>query len=443
MRIVIVGAGEVGTHLAKLLSKEEQDITLIDNDASKLENMDSNYNLMTVEGSPTSFSVLADARVDIADLFIAVTPFEACNIIACQIAKSLGAQKTVARIDNSEFLKEENRIFFQQSGVNHLIYPEWLASQEIITALRRTWVRNWFELHDGEIIIVGVKVRSGASIVGKQLRELSGQTGFHVSAIKRRHETIIPRGDDSILNNDIVYFATTKENVDIVREVCGKTDRRVKKVMVMGGNKMAVHLALNASDEFKIKIIDNDRAKCNYLAQRCPDAEIIHGDARDNDVLREEGIDDIDAFVALTESSETNILGCMTAREMGAWKTIAEVENIQFISEAEGLNIGTIINKKLLASSKIFQLLLDADTTSAKCLALADAEVAEIEVRPKSKITRSAVKDLNLPREMTLAGLIRNEEGMLVDGNTMIEAGDHVVVFCLSGSIHKIEKYFT
>lgn len=443
MKIIIAGAGEVGSHLAKLLSKEEQDIIVIDSNPTKLENLDSNYNLMTMVGSPTSFTTLRDARVDQCDLFIAVTPFETNNVISCEIAKSLGAQKTVARIDNHEFLKDEHRDFFIRMGVNHLIYPEYLAAQEIITALRRSWVRNWFELHDGEIILVGVKVRANAEIVGRQLKDLASQRTFHVSAIKRRHETIIPRGDDRIETNDIVYFTTTRDHVDDLLQLCGKTDRKVRKVMVMGGSRIAIRFALLAGDEFKIKIIDNDKEKCRMLVEKCPDAEIIYGDARDNDVLRDEGIEDIDAFVALTDSSETNILGCMTSREMGAWKTIAEVENIQFISEAEGLNIGTIINKKLLASSKIFQLLLDADSTSSKCLALADAEVAEIEAKPKSKITRAPVKDLKLMRDMTIAGLIRDGKGMLVDGNTTIQPGDHVVVFCLAGAIHKVEKLFS
>lgn len=442
MKIIIAGAGEVGSHLAKLLSREEQDITVIDQDPGKLENLDSNYNLMTLAGSPTSFNTLREARVDQCDLFIAVTPFETSNVTSCEIAKSLGAQKTVARIDNHEYLKEEHRDFFTRMGVNHLIYPEYLAAQEIITALRRTWARNWFELHDGEIILVGVKVRENASIVEHQLKELASQRTFHVSAIKRRHETIIPRGDDSIKANDIVYFTTTRDHIDDLLRICGKTNRNVRKVMVMGGSRIAIRFANLAGDEFKIKIIDNDRDKCRKLAEKCPDAEIIYGDARDNEVLRNEGIEDVDAFVALTDSSETNILGCMTSREMGAWKTIAEVENIQFISEAEGLNIGTIINKKLLASSKIFQLLLDADSASSKCLALADAEVAEIEAKPKSKITRGPVKDLKLFRDMTIAGLIRDGHGMLVDGNTIIEPGDHVVVFCLSGAIHKVEKLF-
>ncbi|MCD8393260.1 MAG: Trk system potassium transporter TrkA [Bacteroidales bacterium] len=442
MKIVIVGAGEVGSHLAKLLSKEDQDITLVDADEQKLAPLDSNYNLMTVTGQPTSFAALKQARVEQCDLFIAVTPYETENVTSCAMAKSLGAHKTVARIDRYEFLKEEHRGFFTRIGVNYLIYPELLAAEEIVTALRRSWVRHWLELHDGEIILVGVKVREGATIVGQMLKDLAIQAAIHVSAIKRKHETIIPRGYDRIEPGDIVYFTTTRDHVEALREICGKVDKRVRRVMVMGGSRIAVRLCALAGDEFRIKIIEQNPDRCRWLAELCPNAEIILGDARDNEVLSDEGIRDMDAFVALTDQSETNILACLSAKELGVHKTIAEVENIQFISEAEGLNIGTIINKKLLASSKIFQLLLDADTDSSKCLALADAEVAEIEVKPHSKITRAPVKDLNLSRDMTIAGLIRDGRGMLVEGNTLIQPGDHVMVFCLSGALTKIEKLF-
>lgn len=443
MKIVIVGAGEVGSHLAKLLSREEQDIVLVDKDANRLSNLDANYNLMTLCGSPTSFSIMREAGVDDCDLFIAVTPYETTNVTACAMAKSIGAKKTVARIDNYEFMVDVSQDFFTKIGVDYLIYPEFLAAQEILTSLKRSWVRHWFELHDGEIILVGVKLRDNARLIGMQLKELAFiQRNFHISAIKRNHETIIPRGDDIIRENDILYFTTTRDHVDDLLDLCGKVQRDINRVLIMGGSRIAIRLAALAGDEYSFKIIENNLEVCKQLPEKCPNCEIIHGDARDFDVLREEGIEDFDAFIALAESSEANILACLTAKEFGVDKTIAEVENIQFISEAEGLNIGTIINKKLLASSKIFQILLDADINSSKCLALTDAEVAEIEAKPKSKITRAAVKDLNLSRDMTIAGLIRNGHGMLVNGNTIIEAGDHVVVFCLSGAIHKVEKLF-
>lgn len=443
MKIVIVGAGEVGSHLAKLLSREDQDIVLVDKDANRLANLDANYNLMTLCGSPTSFSTMREADVDHCDLFIAVTPYETTNVTACAMAKSIGAKKTVARIDNYEFMVDESQEFFTQIGVDYLIYPEFLAAQEIMTSLKRSWVRHWFELHDGEIILVGVKLRDNAPLIGKQLKELAFvQRSFHISAIKRNHETIIPRGDDIIRANDILYFTTTRDHVDDLLDLCGKVQHEINRVLIMGGSRIAIRLAALAGNKYSFKIIESNLEVCKALPEKCPNCEIVHGDARDFDVLREEGIEDFDAFIALAESSEANILACLTAKEFGVDKTIAEVENIQFISEAEGLNIGTIINKKLLASSKIFQILLDADINSSKCLALTDAEVAEIEAKPKSKITRAAVKDLNLSRDMTIAGLIRDGQGMLVNGNTVIQPGDHVVVFCLTGAIHKVEKLF-
>lgn len=443
MKIVIVGAGEVGSHLAKLLSKEEQDIILVDKDADKLAGIDANYNLMTLCGSPTSFTSLRDAGVEHCDLFIAVTPFETTNVTACSMAKSLGAKKTVARIDNYEFMVEESREFFTRQGVDFLIYPEYLAAEEIMTALKRSWVRHWFELHNGEIILVGVKLRDDARLIGMQLKDLSyTQQTFHVSAIKRNHETIIPRGDDRIRANDILYFTTTREHENDLLEICGKVHQEIRRVIIMGGSRIAIRLVALAGDDYDIKILDNNMDVCRRLPEKCPDCEVVYGDARDIDVLREEGIEDADAFIALSDSSEANILACLTAKEFGVGKSIAEVENIQFISEAEGLNIGTVINKKLLASSKIFQILLDADINSSKCLALADAEVAEIVAKPHSKITKAAVKELRLSRDMTIAGLVRDGKGMLVNGNTLIQPGDHVVVFCLSGAIHKVERLF-
>lgn len=444
MKIIIAGSGEVGTHLAKLLSREEQDITVVDSDSDKLAVLDANYNLLTCQGSTTSFKTLRQAGVEGCDLFIAVTPYETQNVVSCAIAKSLGAEKTVARIDNYEFKDPVNREFFTHIGADDMIYPEYLAALEIIQALQHNWVRHWFELHDGELILVGVKLRDNAPLVGIQLKELGmKEHNFHVAAIKRNHETIIPRGDDRLEINDIVYFMTTREHVNSLITLCGKTERKIRNVLIMGGSRIAIRLCAMVGDKYNIKIMDVDRNHCLKLSERCPNAKIIHADARDTDALRDAGITDMDAFIALADSSESNILTCLTAKEFGVTKTIAEVENLQFISEAEGLNIGTVINKKLLASSRIFQMLLDRDTSTSKCLALADAEVAEIIAKPGSKITRSAVKDMRLSRDMTIAGLIRDGKGYLVSGNTVIEPGDRVVVFTLNGVIHKVEKLFS
>lgn len=443
MRIVIAGAGEVGTHLAKMLSNEKQDIIVMDVDNKKLEPLE-NYNLLTHQGSAISFSDLNAIKTGACDLFITVTKSEARNILACSMAKKLGAKKTVARIDNDEFFNANWREHFTKLGIDHLIYPEMLAAKEIASALKRTWARNWFELFDGELIVVGVKIRSNAIIVNRMLKDLSDISQFlHVSAIKRNREIIIPNGEDVIQENDIVYIATTRDYIEDVREACGKVQTPVDNVLIVGGNDIAEQLIKKIGKSVDIKIIDENEERCEELAQRYPNCKLVQGDFRDSELSEEESVSYYDAFIALGENSAVNMMACMIAKTNGVPKTIAQVEDIQFINEAEALNIGTIVNKKLLASSRIFQILIDADEDNARCLALADAEVAEVIVEEGDRVTRAEVKDLKLSRDFTIAGLVRNGRGMLVGGNTRIQAGDHVVVFCLQGAMHKLDKYFS
>lgn len=443
MKIIIAGAGEVGTYLAKMLSNEDQDIILIDSDQERLDVIDRNYNLMTLNASTSSIQALRDAGINETDLYIAVTPYETQNIAICGIAKRLGAKCTVARIDNYEFMDPAHRKLVKELGVDKLIYPEHLAAEEIITALEHNWARHWGELHYGHLLLLGVKIHDNSKIEGMRIRDIAYQDHyFHIAAIRRNNETIIPGGNDIVLNDDIVYFITSEENSDRLRELCGKSSYNIRRVMVMGGGKIAIRMALQCSDRFHIKIIEQNPERAQYLALRLPNCEIELGDARDVDTLKDNNIDDYDAFVALSESSEANILACLTAKEFGIKKTVSEVENLQFFSQAENLNIGTVINKKIIASSRIFKLLLDADETSAKSFALNDAEVAELVVHKGAKITGKPVKDLRLPGGMTLAAVIHDGQASLVGGNTQIHEGDIVVVFCLTGTIHKIEKWF-
>ena len=443
MRIVIAGAGEVGTHLAKMLSDEEQDIIVMDVENRKLEPLE-NYNLLTHQGSAISFSDLNAVKTGASDLFIAVTKSEARNILACSMAKKLGAKKTVARLDNDEFFSPKWRDHITNLGIDHLIYPEMLAAKEIDSAIKCTWARNWFEMFDGELIVVGVKIRSNARIVNQMLRDVSNISHFlHVSAIKRNREIIIPRGDDRVLENDIIYIATTRDHIDEVRDICGKTQTKVENVLIIGGNDIAEQLIKRLGKSVDIKIIEQDMERCDELAQRYPNCKLVQGDFRDSEISEEESVSNYDAFVALGDNSAVNMMACMIAKTNGVPKTIAQVEDIQFINEAEALNIGTIVNKKLLASSRIYQIMIDADDENARCLALADAEVAEVIVQEGDRVTKSDVKDLKLSRDFTIAGLVRDGKGQLVNGNTRIQAGDHVVVFCLQGAIHKLDKYFS
>ena len=445
VKIIIAGAGAVGTHLAKLLSREKQDIILIDDSEERLSSLNTNFDLMTVVASPTSIKGLTEVRAGEADLFIAVTPDESRNMTACMLANNLGAQKTVARIDNYEYLLPKHKEFFQRLGVDSLIYPEMLAAKEIVSSIRMSWVRQWWEFCGGALILIGAKMRQEAEILNIPLHKLGGpELPYHVVAIKRGNETLIPRGDDSIQLNDIVYFTTTRKYVPYIRKITGKENYAdVRNVMIMGGSRIAVRTAQYVPDYMQVKIIDNNLDRCNRLTELLDDKTmIINGDGRDMDLLIEEGLKNTEAFVALTGNSETNILACLAAKRMGVSKTVAEVENIDYIGMAESLDIGTVINKKMIAASHIYQMMLDADVSNVKCLTFANADVAEFTVKEGSRITKHPVKDLGLPKGTTIGGLIRQGEGVVVMGNTQIQAGDHVVVFCLSMMIKKIEKYF-
>jgi trk system potassium uptake protein TrkA len=445
MKIIIAGAGNVGTHLAKLLSQEKQDIILMDEDEERLSALSNNFDLMTVVASPSSISGLKEVGVKEADLFVAVTPDESRNMTACMLATNLGAQKTVARIDNYEYLLPKNKEFFKKLGVDSLIYPEMLAAKEIVASIKMSWVRQWWEFCGGALILLGAKMREKAEILDIPLYKLGGQgTPYHVVAIKRDSETIIPRGDDTIKLHDIVYFTTTRKYIPYIRKIAGKEDYPdVRNVVIMGGSRVAVRTAQYVPDYMQVKIIENNLNRCNRLTELLNDkVMIINGDGRDMDLLEEEGLRNTEAFVALTGNSETNILACLAAKRMGVNKTVAEVENIDYISMAESLDIGTVINKKMIAAGHIYQMMLDADVSNVKSLTFANADVAEFTVKEDSKVTKHLIKDLGLPKGATIGGMIRNGEGMLVTGDTLIRPGDHVVVFCLSMMIKKIERFF-
>ena len=443
MKIIIVGAGEVGTHLAKLLSQEKQDIVLMDSDEENL-NIPYNYEIMTTVGNPTSIADLRATGVKGSDMFIAVTPEEAVNMTACMLATNLGAQKTIARVSNDEYILPKNMDFFSKLGVASLICPETLAADEIVNAMKTPWSRQWWELAGGKLILIGAKVRDNAPIVNKFLFDLSrNEKFFHIVAIKRGNDTIIPSGSDQILSGDILFFTTTPERINDIRILAGKSTQEINRITIIGGGRIAVKVAELLPSHIDIKIVEKNREKCYQLAEKAGNnVMIINGDGRNTDFLVRENLKNCDAFIALTENSETNILACVTAKSLGIRKTVAEVENIDYIQMAEKLDIGTVINKKLIAVSHIYRFMLNADVSNVKCMTFANAEVAELVARPNSKITRKPIKELNLPKDMTLGGKIRNGKAEIINGDMVIEAGDLVVVFCLDSAMRKIEDYF-
>ena len=445
MKIIIAGAGAVGTHLAKLLSREHQDCVLIDDNEERLGNL-SEYDVMTLQASPTSIKALKDAGVAQADLVVGVTPDESRNLTCCILAHNLGAKKTVARIDNYEYLAPQLKPFFANMGIDSLIYPEVLAAGDINNGLKQSWVRQRWDVHGGALVMLGIKLRGQCEILNQPLRQLCGPDDpYHIVAIKRNDETIIPGGNDELRLNDIAFFMTTREYIPYIRKIVGKEHYAdVKNVIIMGGGKTAVRAALAAPDYMDIKIIEQDEARCEELNQLLTNSDtmVIHGDGRDLALLEEEGIRNTQGFVALTGNAETNILACLTAKKLGVRKTIAMVENLDYVDMAESLDIGTIINKMTVAADHIYQMMLDADVSNVRSLMVADSDVAEFVAAEGSKVTKKPVKDLGLPFGVTIGGLVRNDVGMLVNGNSQIMAGDTVMVFCHEQNLKKIEKYF-
>jgi K+ transport systems, NAD-binding component len=441
MRIVIVGAGSVGTHLAKYLSGEKMDIFIIDKDPSKLTMLDSEYNLMTIEGDGTQFSTLRHADVGKSELFIAVTDVTERNIVLCGIAKSMGAKMTVARVDRQDYIESHNIEALHSMGVDHAIFPEYLLAKGINEALKHPWTRNWYEFNKGKMIILGIHLSNNAPIVGRYLRELSqGQRFFHVVAIRRHFTTLIPKGDTQLLPDDTLYVIISAFDQEQLASITGKHLYDIKNVLIAGGGKIVEMTLETAPKTFKFTVIDNDVNRAKTLTRQCPACDVLVGGASELNVLEEAGIGDADAFVSLTDSSEGNILTCLIAKDLGIKKTIADIEQPYFFNMGESFNISTILNKQMQMANTIFQLMIDSGSFSSKCLVLPDADVVKLEIKTASRITSVPIKDLKVPEEITFAGYIRNDQSEVITGQTVLQVGDHVLVVCLKGGLQKAQK---
>lgn len=443
MKITIVGAGRVGIHLAKYFADEQQDVFLVDNDPKHLAVLETDFNMRTYTGEPIDFHTLREANSENADIFVAVTGNTAENLVACAMAKSMGARKTIARVDDSSFLLPANEAVVKKMGVDHVVFPDYLAAQTVLGSLEHSWCKEWSEFENGAIIMVAAEVTQQSPIGGLCLKDLFADSRIlHVSALRRNHRTIIPHGDDRILPADVLYITVTPDGIAKVWQLMGIEARTVKNVILMGGSNISELVAGMGRKRFHSTIIEKNVERCRQLTSSCPDSDIICGDGSEFDVLDEAGIAKCDAFVALTDNTESNILSCLTAKDMGVQKDIAEVEKEQLIDKAESFCLDTIINKPMITANAIFQIILDADVDSSKCFMLPDADVGRISVREGSFLTQARVMDLKLPCDLTLAGLIRNGRGEMVTGATRFLPGDIAIVFCLSGSLKRVEKLF-
>ncbi|WP_026837751.1 Trk system potassium transporter TrkA [Gillisia sp. JM1] len=448
MKIIIAGAGEVGFHLAKLLSYESQDITLIDNNRDNLVYADTHLDIRTLKGDATSIQILKEAQVKNVDLVIGVTSSEATNITVCVLAKQLGAKRTIARISNTEFLDYKEEIGFDKFGIDELISPEALAATEIELLLNQSAFNDSYEFENGALTMIGVSLSRTATFVGKTVKQAAKifpELHFVPIAIQRfgTQYTLIPRGDTQFKEGDQVYFITVASGVDELYKLTGKVKQTIKNVMILGGSKIGKKTALDLSlNNFNVKLIENNREKAFDLADELPNTLVINSDGRNVELLEEENIHDMDAFIAVTGNSETNIMSCLVAKSKSVKKTIALVENMDYFQLSHSIGIDTLINKKLLAANNIFRFIRKGEVVAMTKLNNMNAELLEFIVKQTSEVCDKKIKDLDFPRSAIIGGIIRDGEGIIALGDFMIRAGDRIVVCCLPRSINKVEKLF-
>ena len=445
MKIIISGVGEVGSHLAKMLSNEYHDTTVIDDDPKRLEEVSSVADVITVEGDCTTFAVLKKAGVRKADLFIAVRPEESTNIISAVLAKQLGARKAIARIDNNEYLEPNNKEMFINMGIDYLFYPEKVAANEVINLLGHTSTTEYVDFSGGKLSLVVFKLDSSASLIDKSLLDVTSDREhlpYRTVAISRNGHTIIPRSNDTFKEGDTIYVITDQESLKEVMAYSGKANIDVNNMMILGGSRIGVQIANELQNEVNIKLVEYNPEKAYKLAESLESTLIISEDGRNIDSMIEEGMSNMDAFVAVTGRAETNILAALLAKRLGVKKVIAEVENLNYISLAESMGIDTIINKKLVTASNIFRFTMNTDVQAIKYLTGSEAEVLEFIVKPNSPATKNKIRDLEFPRDAIIGGIVRGDKTFIAVGNTEINAYDRVVVFALPSAIARIGTFF-
>ena len=450
MTIIIEGAGEVGSHLAKMLSNEANDITVIDCDAERLLRLSMTADIVTITGNLSSIKVLKEAGVGSADLFIAVNPAESqdVNIVSALLAKNLGCKKVCARINDEEYLSYDNKYLFTEMGIDLMFYPEKIAAGEITGLLRHTTSTESMDFARGRLQLAVFKLEDDSPVIDMKISEFAAVMApalqFRVVAISRGNETIMPQFDTKFKYHDIVFIITTREGIGPMMDFLGKSNIEINNVMILGAGPIGEMVA-NAicKDVETVKVLDQDKRRCVELSEKTDsNVLVINGDGRDSDFLLEEGIKDFDAFVAVTGNDEANILACVVAKKFGVEKTIAEVENIEYIRLAEEMGVDAVINKKLITAGKIFKMTLSNKVRFIKYMSGTDAEILEYIVAPESAITHKTLKDTDFPHDAIIGGIIRGNESFIAVGDTKIEAYDRVVVFSLPNAVKDVDRLF-
>jgi len=445
MNIIIAGDGEVGFHLAKLLSKENHNITIIDPHYDFIKLIEGETDILAVSGDPTSINVLKDNNISNTNLFVSVVHDEKTNIITASLAKQLGAKETIARITNTEYLDSKNQEYFKNMGIDHIVCPERIAADEILSLLSETGAIEIFNFSQGKICLILIKIDENSPLLNKTIDTIANENKdipFRFVAIHRKSQTIIPGGNDILMQGDLTYVITKTDFIQNVMQVAKIKKYSINNLMIVGASRIGIKTALGIEKKINVKLIEIDKNKCLTLGNILDDTLIINGDARNSTLLEEEDISQMDAFVAVTGNSETNILTCLLAKKYGVKRIIALIDNLEFIDIAQNIDLDIIINKKLITASYIARYTMSTEVASMKCLHSVDAEVMEFVAKPKSAVTKKSIKNLHIPQNAIIGGIIRDKVGYIATGEFQIQENDNVVVFALPSAYKKVQELF-
>ena len=447
MRAIVVGAGVVGFDVAKLLSQAEHDVVVIDADADALAHVNEKLDVMTVLGNGTSTTVLEEAGIRDARILISVTAIDEVNIIACMLADRLGVETTIARIRSDELSNTKTILNAEDFGIDLVIHPEESAAEEIVRLIRRASATDVVMLANDRLHLVGLRLDPECSVIGRSLRDVVSEGGdikFRVMAISRGIRTILPKGDERFRKNDQIFVLARPKSIPPVLGMFGKTDRRIDDIMILGGTDIGAKVAFQLSQEKNknIKLIESNRPRAEKLAELLGSVLVIHGDATDIDLLVTEGLPDMDAFVAVTDDEESNLVTCLLAKHLTVRKTVALLSKGAYIPISQSIGLDAAVNKKLAVSREIMRFLRGKHVKSVATVHGMDAEILEIEASPRSYITTDLLMNLSFPTGMMIAAVIKGKNIEIAVGTTQIDSGDSVFIFVMPGQIGKAETMF-
>lgn len=445
MKIIIAGAGDVGFHIAMLLSYENQEITVIDTDEEKLKYISSKIDVATIRGNCTSYKTLEEANISEATLLISATSSEETNITTAIFGKHLGAKKTIARVKSVDYLQEREKQHLLELGIDEVISPEYLASKEIKRLLSSSVLTDVFEFEEGKLTLLGILVDKDCVLKDNTLSgaaHLNPDNDFITVAILRDNKTIIPHGDNVFMEGDHAYFVAKPSGVEKILAFTSKQNRTINNVMILGGSFIGRHTAKRLSQKYNVKLIEQNKQKCFALADELPNVMVIHGDGRAKDLIEQEGLSQMDAFIAVTGNSETNIITSLVAKDHGVAQTVALVENVDYVHLSQNIGVDTLINRKLIAANFIFRHIRKGEIKDITSIHGVDAEIVEFIVKENSNITKKYIKQLKFPKNALIAGVVRKEKSLIPNGDFRIRKDDRVVVLCAPESIHPVEEFF-